>query len=121
MIDPIVSRRSSTRSARTGSSAAASSARSATAYRTSPVSTVVDLVGATGALAALLLLGPRLGKYGRDGMPRVIAGHSMPLVGLGVLILWLGWFGFNAGSMLGVGGDRFAEVAVVTQLALRVA
>jgi Amt family ammonium transporter len=79
-------------------------------------STVVHLVGATGALAALLLLGPRRGKYGSDGKPRVIAGHSMPLVGLGVLILWLGWFGFNAGSTLGVGSDRFAEVALVTQL-----
>jgi ammonium transporter, Amt family len=79
-------------------------------------STVVHLVGATGALAALLLLGPRLGKYGSDGKPRVIPGHSMPLVGLGVLILWLGWFGFNAGSTLGVGSDRFAEVALITQL-----
>jgi Amt family ammonium transporter len=79
-------------------------------------STVVHLVGATGALAGLLLLGPRAGKYGADGKPRVIPGHSMPLVGLGVLILWLGWFGFNAGSTLGVGSDRFAEVALVTQL-----
>jgi ammonium transporter, Amt family len=80
-------------------------------------STVVHLVGATGALAGLLLLGPRRGKYGSDGKPRVIAGHSMPFVGLGVLILWLGWFGFNAGSTLGVGDGRFAEVALVTQLA----
>jgi Amt family ammonium transporter len=80
-------------------------------------STVVHLVGATGALAGLLLLGPRRGKYGPDGMPRVIAGHSMPFVGLGVLILWLGWFGFNAGSTLGVGDGRFAEVALITQLA----
>ncbi|HZC14154.1 MAG TPA: ammonium transporter, partial [Thermoleophilaceae bacterium] len=80
-------------------------------------STVVHLVGATGALAALLLLGPRRGKFGPDGKPRVIAGHSMPFVGLGVLILWLGWFGFNAGSTLGVGDGRFAEVALVTQLA----
>jgi ammonium transporter, Amt family len=79
-------------------------------------STVVHLVGATGALAALLLLGPRKGKYGADGKPRVIPGHSMPLVGLGVLILWLGWFGFNAGSTLGVADNRFAEVALVTQL-----
>ena len=79
-------------------------------------STVVHLVGATGALAALLLLGPRKGKYGGDGRPRVIPGHSMPLVGLGVLILWLGWFGFNGGSTLGVSDDRFAEVALVTQL-----
>jgi len=79
-------------------------------------STVVHLVGATGALAAVLLLGPRRGKYGPDGKPRVIPGHSMPLVGLGILILWLGWFGFNGGSTLGVGSDRFAEVVLVTQL-----
>ncbi|MEX2195489.1 MAG: ammonium transporter [Thermoleophilaceae bacterium] len=79
-------------------------------------STVVHLVGATGALAALLLLGPRKGKYGPDGKPRAIPGHSMPLVGLGVLILWLGWFGFNAGSTLGVADNRFAEVILVTQL-----
>ena len=60
-------------------------------------STVVHLIGATGALAALLLLGPRRGKYDAEGKPRAIPGHSMPLVGLGVLILWLGWFGFNPG------------------------
>jgi Amt family ammonium transporter len=79
-------------------------------------STVVHLTGATGALAALLLLGARKGKYGHDGRPRVIPGHSMPLFGLGVLVLWLGWFGFNAGSTLGTSGERFAEVALVTQL-----
>jgi ammonium transporter, Amt family len=80
-------------------------------------STVVHLIGATGGLAALLLLGPRRGKYGADGKPRAIPGHSMPLVGLGVLILWLGWFGFNPGSTLGALGNRFAEVALVTNLA----
>jgi len=80
-------------------------------------STVVHLIGATGAFAALLLLGPRIGKYGKDGTPRAIPGHSMPLVGLGVLILWLGWFGFNPGSTLGAIGGRFAEVVVVTNLA----
>jgi ammonium transporter, Amt family len=80
-------------------------------------STVVHLIGATGALAALLLLGPRIGKYGPDGKPRPIPGHSMPLVGLGVLILWLGWFGFNPGSTLGAIGNRFAEIVVVTNLA----
>jgi Amt family ammonium transporter len=79
-------------------------------------STVVHLVGATGALAALLLLGPRRGKYGPDGKPRAIPGHSMPLAGLGVLILWLGWFGFNGGSTLGTADGRFAEVILVTQL-----
>jgi ammonium transporter, Amt family len=80
-------------------------------------STVVHLIGATGALAALLLLGPRQGKYTSDGKPNVIPGHSMPLVGLAVLILWFGWFGFNPGSTLGAIGGRFAEVAVVTNLA----
>jgi ammonium transporter, Amt family len=80
-------------------------------------STVVHMIGATGGLAALLLLGPRRGKYGPDGKPRAIPGHSMPLVGLGVLILWLGWFGFNPGSTLGALGNRFAEVALVTNLA----
>ena len=63
-------------------------------------STAVHLIGATGAFAALLLLGPRRGKYGTDGKPRAIPGHNMPLFGLGVLILWLGWFGFNPGSTL---------------------
>jgi Amt family ammonium transporter len=80
-------------------------------------STVVHLTGATGGLAALLVLGPREGKYGPDGRPRAIPGHSMPLFGLGVLILWLGWFGFNPGSTLGTGGNRFAEVVIVTNLA----
>src|ERR671937_1050095 len=80
-------------------------------------STVVHLIGATGALAALLLLGPRQGKYGSDGKPNVIPGHSMPLVGLGVIILWFGWFGFNPGSTLLAVGGRFAEVVVVTNLA----
>ena len=64
-------------------------------------SSVVHLTGATAALAALLLLGPRKGKYGKEGRSRVIPGHSMPIFGLGVLILWVGWFGFNAGSTLG--------------------
>ncbi len=80
-------------------------------------STVVHLSGATGAFAALLLLGPRKGKYGPDGKPRAIPGHSMPIFGLGVLILWLGWFGFNPGSTLGTADARFAEIVVVTNLA----
>jgi Amt family ammonium transporter len=79
-------------------------------------STVVHLTGATAALAALILLGPRHGKYGDDGKPNAIPGHNMPLVGLAVLVLWFGWFGFNAGSTLGAIGGRFADVVVVTQL-----
>ena len=80
-------------------------------------STVVHLIGATGALAVLLLLGPRRGKYGADGKPRAIPGHNMPLFGLGVLILWLGWFGFNPGSGLSALDGRFPEIAMVTNLA----
>src|SRR3954453_22056956 len=80
-------------------------------------STVVHLIGATGAFSVLLLLGPRQGKYGRDGKPNVIPGHSMPFFGLSVMILWLGWQGFNPGSTLGAIGGRFADVLVVTNLA----
>jgi Amt family ammonium transporter len=80
-------------------------------------SSVVHLTGATAGLAALLLLGARRGKYGPDGRPRAIPGHSMPLVGLGVVILWVGWYGFNAGSTLGTTDVAFAEVALNTQLA----
>src|SRR3954470_18825780 len=80
-------------------------------------STVVHLIGATGALAALLLLGPRRGKYGPDRKARAIPGHNMPLFGLGIFILWLGWFGFNPGSTLNATDGRFTEVLMVTQLA----
>jgi Amt family ammonium transporter len=79
-------------------------------------SSVVHLTGATAGLAALLLLGARKGKYSKDGKPRAIPGHSMPLVGLGVMILWIGWFGFNAGSTLATDDVLFAEVALNTQL-----
>jgi Amt family ammonium transporter len=80
-------------------------------------STAVHLIGATGALAVLLLLGPRRGKYSSDGKPRAIPGHNMPLFGLGIFILWLGWFGFNPGSTLGALDGRFTQVLIVTQLA----
>ena len=80
-------------------------------------STAVHLIGATGALAVLLLLGPRKGKYGADGKPRAIPGHNMPLFGLAVMILWLGWFGFNGGTALSVQDGRFAEIIIITNLA----
>jgi len=80
-------------------------------------STAVHLIGATGALAALLLLGPRKGKFGPDGRPRAIPGHNMPLFGLGVLILWFGWFGFNGGTALGALDGRFPEIILITNLA----
>ena len=80
-------------------------------------SSVVHLTGAVGALAALLLLGARKGKYDANGKPRAIPGHSMPLVGLGVIILWIGWFGFNGGSTFETAGSFFGEVMLNTQLA----
>jgi Amt family ammonium transporter len=80
-------------------------------------STAVHLIGATGAFAVLLLLGPRKGKYGSDGKPRAIPGHNMPLFGLAVMVLWLGWFGFNPGSTLNIQDGRFAEIVLVTNLA----
>src|SRR4051812_4013622 len=80
-------------------------------------SPAAPLTGATGAPAALPPLGARHGKYGPDGKPRAIPGHNMPLFGLGVLILWLGWFGFNPGSTLNALDGRFTEVLLVTQLA----
>ncbi len=80
-------------------------------------SSVVHLTGAVGALAALLLLGPRIGKFDAAGRPRAIPGHSMPLVGLGVIILWIGWFGFNGGSTFETSASFFGEVMLNTQLA----
>lgn len=80
-------------------------------------SSVVHLTGATAGLAALLLLGARKGKYAADGSPRAIPGHSMPLVGLGIMILWIGWFGFNGGSTFATEGSFFGEVMLNTQLA----
>ncbi len=80
-------------------------------------STAVHLIGATGGLAVLLLLGARRGKYDADGNPRAIPGHNMPLFGLSVIILLIGWFGFNPGSTLGAMDGRFTEVALVTLLA----
>jgi ammonium transporter, Amt family len=80
-------------------------------------STVVHLTGATAGFAGLLLLGPRIGKYGRDRRPNAIPGHSMPLAQLGVLILWFGWFGFNPGSTLNATNLHFADVVVTTNLA----
>lgn len=80
-------------------------------------STAVHVVGAVGGLAGLLMLGPRRGKY-RDGVSRPMPGHSMPMFGLGILILWFGWFGFNAGSTFQALGVHFAEVAVVTNISV---
>src|SRR4051794_28468796 len=80
-------------------------------------STAVHLIGAAGGLAVLLHLGARRGKYAADGTPRAIPGHNMPLFGLGIFILWLGWFGFNPGSTLTAMDGRFTQVILVTNLA----
>jgi len=84
-------------------------------------STVVHYQGALAALAGALLLGARLGRFGADGRAVAIPGHNMAFTTLGVLILWFGWFGFNAGSAFGVenGGavGFFAYVALTTNLA----
>lgn len=83
-------------------------------------STVVHGVGGAMALAGAMVLGPRIGKYNKDGSANVIAGHNMPLAALGVFILWFGWFGFNPGSQAQAGnvGDAnaIALIAVNTNL-----
>ncbi|MHC4708856.1 MAG: ammonium transporter [Planctomycetota bacterium] len=81
-------------------------------------STVVHAVGGVSALVGAWMLGPRIGRFNEDGSSNVILGHSMPLATLGVLVLWFGWYGFNAGSTLGMGEpDVVARVAMNTTLA----
>lgn len=81
-------------------------------------STVVHAVGGTAAFVGTAILGPRIGKFNKDGSANAIEGHSMALASLGALILWFAWFGFNPGSTLSVGdGSLIAKVAVNTNLA----
>jgi Amt family ammonium transporter len=79
-------------------------------------STIVHSVGGWAALMGAIILGPRLGKYGRDGKPRAIPGHSIPFVVLGVFILFIGWFGFNPGSELAA-DLAVGDIAVTTIIA----
>ncbi|TFE30768.1 ammonium transporter [Cohnella luojiensis] len=79
-------------------------------------STVVHLTGAIGALAATILLKPRIGKFNKDGSANEILGHNQVFTALAVLILWVGWFGFNAGSTVAIGDGFFGYVAFNTQL-----
>ncbi|MDP3430686.1 MAG: ammonium transporter [Desulfomicrobium sp.] len=79
-------------------------------------STVVHSVGGWMALAGAIVVGPRLGKYSADGKAKAIPGHNIPLAGLGVFILWFGWFGFNAGSTTTVDGT-IGYIAVNTAMA----
>ncbi len=80
-------------------------------------STVVHLTGAMAALAATILLKPRIGKFNKDGSANNIAGHNQVYTALAVLILWVGWFGFNAGSTVSVDKAFFGFVALNTNLA----
>lgn len=75
---------------------------------------IVHMAGAAAALAGVLVLGARKGKYGKDGSAQAIPGANLPLATLGTFILWMGWFGFNGGSTLKLGGIEVAnEVANV--------
>tara|TARA_B110000196_G_scaffold143518_1_gene124158 strand:+ start:2988 stop:4094 length:1107 start_codon:yes stop_codon:yes gene_type:complete len=82
---------------------------------------IVHMAGAAAALAAVLLIGPRLGKYTKEGIPRPIHGSNAAQVTLGTLILWMGWFGFNGGSQLAIAGvenaDAVAKIFVNTNTA----
>jgi Amt family ammonium transporter len=80
-------------------------------------STVVHLQGGVAALVGAMLLGPRIGKYNKDGTSNLIPGHNTVYAVLGVIILWFGWFGFNAGSTFGANGTFFPYVAMTTNLA----
>ena len=86
-------------------------------------SAAVHMVGGTAALVGAKILGPRIGKYGKDGKPRAFPGHSITLGALGVFILWFCWFGFNGGSTVSMEGDSIAlagSVFTTTNLAAAV-
>ncbi len=84
-------------------------------------SSIVHSVGAWVGLAGAAIIGPRIGKYDKNGKAKAIPGHNLALGALGVFILWFGWFGFNAGSQLAAAGTDNAvalgHIAVTTNLA----
>jgi ammonium transporter, Amt family len=80
-------------------------------------SSVVHLVGGIAALAGAIVIGPRYGKYGKDGSVKTIPGHNIPMAMIGTFILAFGWFGFNAGSTLAGNDFRIGIVATNTMLA----
>jgi ammonium transporter, Amt family len=83
-------------------------------------SSVVHMVGGIAAFVGAVILGPRIGKYGKDGKPRAILGHSITLGALGVFLLWFGWFGFNPGSTLSATGNAtrtIGNIFMTTNLA----
>lgn len=79
-------------------------------------SSVVHACGGACALAGIIVIGPRHGRFAADGTPRIIAGHNIPLAALGALLLWFGWFGFNAGSTLSATAS-IGRIAVNTLVA----
>jgi Amt family ammonium transporter len=84
-------------------------------------STIVHSVGGWIALVGAWILGPRIGKYGKDGKSKAIPGHNLTIASLGVFILWFGWFGFNPGSQLAASGEEnrvaISHVFLTTNLA----
>jgi len=78
-------------------------------------STVIHAIGGWAGLAGTMVLGPRMGKFRRDGTINPILGHNLPLAALGTLILWFGWYGFNAGNTL-EGGSKIANIMINTTL-----
>lgn len=80
-------------------------------------STLVHSVGGWAALVAIYLLGARIGRFDKNGKPLAIPGHNLPLAAAGVLILWLGWFGFNGGSVLSADPELTSLTLVTTCLA----
>jgi len=78
---------------------------------------VVHTIGGMVGLAGSIVLGPRFGKFGKDGKPNAIPGYSITLAALGVFILWFGWFGFNPGSTFNAHHLRISIIAVNTTLA----
>jgi Amt family ammonium transporter len=80
-------------------------------------STLVHSVGGWGALVGAIILGPRIGKYGKDGRVHPIPGSNLPMATVGVFLLWLGWFGFNGGSVLSADPEATSRVLVTTCLA----
>jgi Amt family ammonium transporter len=80
-------------------------------------STLVHSVGGWGALITIYLLGARIGKFDKDGKPKALPGHNLPVASAGVFILWLGWFGFNGGSVLSADPELTSLTLVTTSLA----
>ena len=78
---------------------------------------VVHAVGGVAGLAGAIVLGPRIGKYNKDGSANTIPGHHLPMAMLGTFILLFGWFGFNAASTFAATDVRFAVVATNTAIA----